>query len=402
MNKLAAVFRDTAMAVILLWIMSPYISFFSLWVVYAILWFVWIVSAYVADRRAFSSMIQSKYTLIVFLWPTFIFLLDIVGWGNFAPYQYTISFLIVSIVYYIKGEQYVSLKVLLIFFFVYVLVINIYSIVILQIDPNVSRNLAQADKSITQEFAHPLLANFSHINNLTLLSVAICAVLKLKVESKIMKIIMLSFLILNIYTLFLAQYALALITFIIFAVLVFTTNYKKNFQGILRLSILVILVVVVGGPLLLILSDSIESNLFANRARSLGVFLTSGTVESGSDFQERLELYSKSINAFIQNPIFGVGGAQFGAGGLVGGHSDILDRFGYFGLFGGSFFVYYLYAAYKNVDRFFAKEKHHCYAIIFLSFLFINVFNPGYQEAILYAMYFISPALLFVFNKEMS
>lgn len=384
------------MGVILLWITSPYILFITNWYIYAYLWVGWIIFAYFSNPRAFITMISCKYTIIAFIWPLLVCILAYWEWADFSPYQFTISLFLISIIYYISGKYVISLRFFIIIFVIYVLLINNYSIKVLLQNPQAARVLAHADKEVTADLAHPLMANFAYINALSLFSLSICAFLKLKGGRILVKVFFILLLALNVYVLILSQYSLAIITLVIFLFFIVVSNSKHRGRRIIWYFILGFITIFFGGGILLMLSNVVGSSLFSNRLHSLGEFLSSGNIENGSDFQIRIDLYSKSLNAFINNLFIGVGGATYTAGGLVGGHSTILDTFAYYGLFVGLIFMFYLYSIYKNSVRFLDSEMHQIYRIIFISFLFINVFNPGYQEPILFTMFFISPALLFL------
>lgn len=396
MNKILSIIRDLAFTAIMLWITSPYMAFLGNWFMYAILWGVWILLAWLTNPKAFKMMMSSRYTFVALVWPFFVLFLDVLGWSVFSPYQFTIAFLVISVIFYIDGGHKTSLLLIILIYLIYMVAINVFSAATLVISPNVARTLAQSDKDVTIEFAHPLMANFAHINAISLISILYVALIKTKKVGMWSKVVYLVLMILNAYVLILAQYSLSLITFLLFALFILFVNYKRPYRGVIWIFFGIITLFIVGGPVLLALSEDTNSVLFSNRLRSLGLFFSDGTIESGSDFQERLQLYSLSINTFFNNPIIGVGGAEFEAGGLVGGHSEIFDRFAYYGLIGGVFFLCYITSLYKNIARFFKGQDHFNYLMLFLAFITINIFNPGYQEAILFVLFFVAPALLFL------
>lgn len=393
--------RDLMMASILIWLVCPYQAFFSNWYIYGALWAVWIFMAFCADLKSFMYMISSKYTIAAFLWPCSIFILSLFDWAEFAPYQFTIVFVVSSFVYYAKGKHYTTLRFLVIVYFIYSLLIDIYSIQQLSVNPEISRILANSDKNITGVFAHPLMANFSYINNLTLVSVFIVYYIK-TTKIKALKILSVAVLILNICLLVFAQYSIALFLFLLFTVIVFLFYPKKSSNTLKTLIIITLLIVILpfSGYILIKLSELMSEGYVARRLRSIGELLSYGSVRNGTDLADRLTLYSLSIKTFVNNFFIGVGGARYGAGGLVGAHSQILDNFAYYGVLFGTQFIWYLVCVYKNGAKLLDKTFKNIYGLIFSIYIIQCILNTSYNEEMLFVMFFIVPSMICLTQRQ--
>ena len=268
----------------------------------------WIVIALVTDSMSFKYMAFSKYTWVALSWPCSIFLLSLVDWADFSPYQFTIVLVVSAFVYYAKGNHVKALRFLIAVYVAYAIMISAFSIQQLQINPEISRILANSDKNITSAFAGPFMANFSFVNGLMLVS--------------------------------------------LFWVFNFKTTHNK------RIRLFSLLMVVIGVYLLVCAQYSIA-------------------------------LYKLSISTFFHNFFIGVGGKYYGANGLVGGHSQILDNFAYYGVLFGSQFVWYLTCVYKNGAAFLQNDFRKIYRTLFVVYMIQCLLNTSYNEEMLFTIFFI-------------
>ena len=126
--KPLSVMRDLFMAVLLVWLVCPYQNFFGNWYIYGGLWIGWIIIAFMTDPTAFRYMAFSKYTWVALSWPCSIFLLSLVDWADFSPYQFTIVLVVSAFVYYAKGNHVKALRFLIAVYVAYAIMISAFSI----------------------------------------------------------------------------------------------------------------------------------------------------------------------------------------------------------------------------------------------------------------------------------
>lgn len=134
----------------------------------------------------------------------------------------------------------------------------------------------------------------------------------------------------------------------------------------------------------------------ARRLKSLGMMLNFDGIQQGSDLEDRMQLYKLSISTFFHNFFIGVGGKYYGANGLVGGHSQILDNFAYYGILFGGQFVWYLVCSFKNGEVFLKDDFKHTYKMIFIVYMIQCLLNTSYNEEILFTIFFIVPSLIYL------
>ena len=121
------------------------------------------------------------------------------------------------------------------------------------------------------------------------------------------------------------------------ATLVVSLMYLRPHSGLLFMGPLVAMFLVVVGQLFLseiieFLIPITEGTSFVHKLRDLQMSLYVG--DSTGSVADRTERYSRSINSFLHNPIFGVMGDQG-----VGNHSAYLDNFAQRGLFFGALYM---------------------------------------------------------------
>lgn len=399
-SKTTTVVRDISMLLIVIWITSPFQDFFQNWYIYGGLWAIWIVFALFSNKNAFATALSLHNLFFSCLWPICIGFLSLFEWANFSPYQFTIGLLVISVTYYFKSDARISLKVLLSVYIIYVIAINLYSCQQLLINDQIARILANSDKSLTTEFANPFMANFPHIYNLAILSISLIYIIVYCKTSKVFKMFFIAFLASNLYTLFLAQYSIAILTVVIFTTVLCCRRFFRTTSKAIIYSIIIAIFIFFAylslAEFLDFLASQTDSRLYAKRLSSIAHLLSTGSSDQGSDMSERFALYNLSLTTFIKNPIIGVGGYIYGAHGLAGGHSEILDNYAYYGIFFGSVFIYYLYKMYKSKVVYLPPYSRYTYKIIFFAFLFDSIFNTCYKEQELFVIFFVIPALLFL------
>ena len=362
----------------------------------------WIVIALVTDSMSFKYMAFSKYTWVALSWPCSIFLLSLIDWADFSPYQFTIVLIVSAFVYYAKGNHVKALRFLIVVYVVYAIMISVFSIQQLQINPEISRILANSNKNITSAYAGPFMANFSFVNGITLVSLFWVFNFK-RTHNKWMRLFSLAMIALGVYLLICAQYSIALFLFVIFAFIVWIFNSKRRCNS----SVIAICLVFGGfillpfvGDILLLFSDMLPPGYVARRIKSLGMMLNFDGIQQGSDLEDRLRLYKLSISTYLHNFFIGVGGKYYGADGLAGGHSQILDNFAYYGVLFGSQFVWYLTCVYKNGAAFLQNDFRKIYRTLFVVYMIQCLLNTSYNEEMLFTIFFLVPSLIYLVQYD--
>ncbi len=394
--------RDLLLSAILIWLTNPYQDFIENWYIYGALWIGWIFFAILSDERAFSKAFFNKASLIAFIWPIAVCLLSLFGWANFALYQFTIPFLLLSFRYYVIGDCTKSLKFFVMIYIGYAVIINVNSIIALEANGEISRILANSDKSITAQYASPTMANFQHVNNMAIFGIACLGCVKYIKKEFFSRILLIIIAVITGILLISAQYSIALFSFVIFAFIIVYSNYKNktSIAKVLLTCIVLFVVMLFAGSIISSIASNMSSGYVQRRLQSLGSLLSGSGMDANSDLYERLYLYTLSIKTFFNNFFFGVGGTEQYANGLVGGHSTILDNFAYYGVLFGSLFVYYIITCIKNVVGCFQGEYKKVMKTIFVMFISFMLLNTCYSEQMLYAIFFVYPALVFVVMKK--
>ena len=192
-----------------------------------------------------------------------------------------------------------------------------------------------------------------------------------------------------------SEYTTALLLFIISSCLYFV---KKDFtiKDAITLAILGIIFIVIFdtviSSLLLKLADVIESDAISYRLETLAG--GSEALEASED--NRILLYGMSLSSFFNSPLWG---KMLGASGSIGGHSQILDALGNYGLIGGLtlFFIY------RRIYNYFYEPVMHKagdgYIFwMFFQAVFLSTINTG---LFLEVLAFYGPLLFNVINLKL-
>ena len=193
------------------------------------------------------------------------------------------------------------------------------------------------------------------------------------------------------YYIYLAQFSIALILF----VLSFTSIFIAYKYSSKRFMLIILTIFLISSQIKPILTEVLyfaaeynESQAVSVRLKSMGD-ITSGVGTKALEYTERIDRYSKSIDAFKSSPIIGV----FYTSKKPGGHSFLLDYLALFGILGIIGLVIFYRQVYNFLYRPFKNESYYGYMIWSLfSSLILGFLNP---TASIFIICFIVPLMAY-------
>ena len=188
-------------------------------------------------------------------------------------------------------------------------------------------------------------------------------------------------------------YTIALLLFIMSTVFIF---FKRDLriQDVFLVLVITILIVALLfsliSDLLNSLAEVIDNDTIAERLRDLA----GGREGLENSEDNRLELYRRSFNSFMQNPIFG--------GMFVdlpnGGHSQLLDTMAQYGIFGLVALVLIYIGIYNTFFKKYKNKFGYGYVFwIFLQAIILMILNPGMW---LYELALFIPIILTYIDRK--
>lgn len=295
---------------------------------------------------------------------------DIVLWG----YQTLLFWLPIILGYYFTQDTtriLTSYPKLMIFAIVVTMITTIIGCIQ---NPNAARELAtisdsQGAAAVSYDMKN--IGGYSFIYSMVLLyPVLILAYKTGKIRLLPTMLIAIAILFTTIYS----EYTTALLLFILNSFL-FLTKRNLSVRGIFFISIFAILFLLIFPNVITDflnwLSGAVESKTMSTRLDAL----SGGKAGLESSEDNRLELYTISLNRFFQYPLFG---ELFESRKTNGGHSFILDSFASYGLLGGSL----MFFMYKRIfTRFFLPFKNKIgfgYIVwVFIQAIILSFINTG-------------------------
>lgn len=192
----------------------------------------------------------------------------------------------------------------------------------------------------------------------------------------------------------LAEYTTALLLVIITTVLFFVKRNLKQQDVIILVVLAVAFCVIFSGPVsdaLIWLGDTLDSNVLTPRIHALA----GGRTGLEQVETKRLDLYLRSLNTFLSNPLLGTF-IQGGSG--TGNHSFILDTLAKFGFLGAAM----LFFMYKKVYQYFYQpmqnESGYGYILwVYVQSIFLSCINTGMW---LYVLTLYAPIFIYVICKK--
>lgn len=260
--------------------------------------------------------------------------------------------------------------------------------------PEAARYLATVEDSQAQEavrYDWKNIGGYSFVYTIVLLHpVAILAYKRKKIKLISSILISVAVCVLTIYS----EYTIAFLLSIFTCVLYF---FKKDLKSSHLIGLLIgaLLVFIVFSSLfskaLNSLAEIIGSDTMAERLQALAGGKT-GLEETDDD---RLSRYMRSLNTFLNNPLFG---SFLDGGGNLGGHSFILDFIGRYGLIGLTLLFFMYRTVYRRFFAPYKRKEGYGYIIwIFVQTLLLSLINTGMWLPVLSVFV---PAFLHAIYKE--
>lgn len=268
-------------------------------------------------------------------------------------------------------------KVVLVFSYVLIAYVMLITIQELIINPNVTRAWAGFEESSANN-----VANYYFVYAIPF-TIAISTMFACKAKKIVIKAIMVTLIIYQIYFLLLAQYTLSVLISIIGICAEIYCNTKPGRKKTILVLVFAILAIL--SPWLFKMAAShVPSEQMAIRLYEIYYFLVGGDA-SGYNMNGRMTLYTESIKAFLRSPFWGNRHLDFD------GHATFLTVLSDLGLFGGIPFYYLYFSSLKRV-RIIINDKGNYYGPVFLMLLLMGFTNPIHTALpLMYVVWFLVP-----------
>ncbi|MFW6015503.1 MAG: hypothetical protein ACOCRK_03635 [bacterium] len=398
-----SVFRDLVFCFLILWLVNPQTRFSSVynWNIYGAGLLLWIVFAFLSSPKHFYRALVCNKVWMVWLYPLYIMIASLMGHASFSLYQFTIPFIYIFFFYYSQNKNKKQMIYLIYICILYILIININTLIVNQSNFQVSRLLASSNFEETYKLSSPFIGDFPYIYSLVGISISMIGIYKYYHKLKSLKYLL--FAILCIIVIIRSQYMIALLITIFITIILLTVGDIKSIKGIMRLMIFILAIIssyVFLGPLLGWLSQFVSGPLLAQRFEELSSVFNGNTYIFSLT---RIRLYSNSINTFLNNVFFGVG--EVSDYDIVGGHSQVLDTFARYGIFGGTCFIITISRAFVHVKSRLSGKMSVIYNYVMAAFFLQSIINLSYYDLQLTFYFFIIPMILYLYgfsNKQKS
>lgn len=323
--------------------------------------------------------------------------------SSFIPTLYTLLQYIISIIvglYIVNKKDYnLARKLLTLLFLTYIVtaITTFYGNIMI---PHASRILAMAEdvagKSVQDHITSLNIGGFAFIYTLSLCIPVLIGMVKNRMILFVVPLLLIALFIITIYK---TEYTTALLMSILSLPLLF---FKKNmsnrkFRTFLTLYIISVILLVSVIPLIAgMIGDNIESHLLSRRLTEISDFIENpqlASTDDSSDMALRNSLYTKSLDAFWKNPLFG---SLSGKG--LGGHSFLFDCLGIFGLIGA--WLYWI--MFSRLYRYFIKpyKKTPFYGYFIFAFCVSIMLTVINTQVFIYFLSLFIPSSIVFFEKK--
>ncbi len=291
--------------------------------------------------------------------------------------------------YYLFFGTYNSRKTLLSLCFFDLLVSSLYSIYVLQANPDIARIMSTGSFEKYNNYDYKGVISFGVIYGL----VCLLPVVLDKMFNSNRKLAWSAVLCIVISSIFLAKFSVAIIIGIVGIVLYFFI--KKTKFSFIKKCILVASIMIVLFALESILLYLIESDLLPyeieRRAQDIYAFLFLSTTAQTNDLVFRLNLYKSSFDAIFSNGLIG----QIIVGnGFIGEHSEILDMLARYGIVYFAVILVFFVGLFKRIMSIIPKEKNKLYVLCIVLFVVLSFLNRSMWSSTMVILIGIIPLLL--------
>lgn len=397
--------RDVMALILIIWSLNPMLNFYNEFIQIIIL-IIWLLLAFFTDINSFKKSLLSKGFILSLVFPIYLVVGNIIGRNVIEIIFFLAPFIHFIFWYYYNQKNFKTMKIIVSGVVSYYIIIGLYSIYALSMNPFLARLLANGDQSITIEYAHPLLANFNYIYSTTLLLIAVIGIYTLSGQFKLSfrrKSILFSTIVIFFIVILQSQYAVALVLSSVFTFLMTFLAKKINYNRfliLLLISILSLLVLLNMQEIMYWLASLTNSRTLQIRFNDLGNILGGQSINSTQALSLRFPLYLDSINVFKSNPFLGMGKFNYRNGGIIGGHSELFDNLGYYGILGSGLLLLSIWTNYGYTKRLLPKEIRRVYSIVFLLFICHSILNLSYFQPFLIILYIVVPFFLLLNSQK--
>ena len=222
--------------------------------------------------------------------------------------------------------------------------------------------------------------------------IAICMMAFFRVKNNWAKTGLIALIIGQIYFLLLAQYTLSVLIAFIGICYEIEIN-TKNSRGRALIMLGIAALILLSPSIVRVAAQYVPSEQMSIRFFELYNLLTGGDA-SGYNLNGRLELYKRTIMAFLNSPVWGNRTLPFD------GHATLLTVLADLGLLGGIPFYYLYFSSNAKVKKIIG-DKTKQFAPFFLMLILMGFTNPIHSSLPLaYSTWLVAPLSIFFFNER--
>lgn len=272
-------------------------------------------------------------------------------------------------------------NILIIVIFLLILYVEMTTRTALEINANVTRSWGNySDELRSQNIGHYGFV-YSIPAVITLMLIAF-----FRYRSVLIKLIIVMLIVTQMGFLLIAQYTLAVFATIIGMSLFLMIHYSGSKKIVIMCMVMICLLPVVPS-LIKLAADAVPSESMSIRLYEVYSLFTIGD-GSGYNLSGRMELYGKSIIAFLRSPIWGNRSLDFY------GHATFLVIPAMLGLLGAIPFYYIYFHSYKKIKKS-LRENGQQFMPIFAILLFVGFTNPiDAALPLMFVTWFLTPLVI--------
>ena len=279
----------------------------------------------------------------------------------------------------------------------------VYSIWVLEQDPGASR-IAAATSSGLEKSPYDVLTAIGGFDavygGISVVAILICSLPSIR-KGGFWKVFIFCILALALIFIFMAAYATALLL-LVFAIALIFSSRSKVFTVLLIVGLaLILLFHEAVGQWIIEASKSLSNSRvlqqkFQEFGEMLKTFEATGTY-GGSD--GRAARMQWSLNTFLQHPLLGGYGT---ANAKIGGHSELLDMLGKYGLIGFGLIAFFFISLYSDIMRGLENTRmKKCCSVVYFMWVVTAVLNPAmYSLQMLPLILMLPLADSFITNRQ--
>ena len=389
---------DVLSAIVMLYYLNPLAMFYRSNMQMFVSIFCWTIFAAFSDYPSFSKALTQKSVFYGAFVPITLVFMNLIHGTEIEGKIILIAFTYIIAIFILQSSTRRQIRFILTCLYCQHFIVLVNTISLLRKEPMLARLLAQGYTEETLSYQGVFVGGYGFTYS-TLFVALLFTYAILFYKKKFLYVLLLF---VECYFLLKAQYAISILLYIVgTAIMFFLKILESKYKSIaiVFFPVLTLFGVILLIYLLLPLLTKTKLGFISSHINDLVELFAGRLLLEDQKFQ-RLPLYAKSLESFINNPILGVGyiEEEIGKYEIIGRHSTFFDYLAKWGIF-PNFFMYLSMACFFNQVFNYLKQEKNIFVFVVI-YLLLSIVNLSHTPEVMFTINVVVPLSLTLFKQD--